>query len=112
MIPGLNPKKAAQMMQRMGIQQTEIQATEVIIKTPDKMLVFHNPSVSKINMMGQSTYQIVGEPIEQSTALEINDDDIETVAEQAGVPLDEARKAIEESSGDLAEAIMHLKKQD
>ncbi len=112
MIPGMNSRKAAQMMKRMGIQQTEIEAIEVTIKTPDKVLIFDRPSVSKVNMMGQSTYQVVGEPIEQpsSSEIEINNDDIMTVVEQAGVSEDEARRAIEDAHGDLAEAIMNLKK--
>jgi len=39
MFPGMNSRKAAQMMKKMGIQQVEISATEVIIKTPEKEII-------------------------------------------------------------------------
>lgn len=111
MIPGMNPRKMQQAMKRMGIQQVEIEATEVIIKCPDKEIIITNPNVSKVNMMGQQTYQIVGEEHERriSTEPEISEDDIKTVAEQAEVTEEEAKKAIEEAKGNLAQAILSLK---
>ena len=108
----MNPRKMAQMMKRMGIQQTEIDATEVIIKTPDKELVVTNPQVSKVNMMGQETIQVVGDIHEREISAEpaISEDDIKTVMEQAGVSEEQARATIEENKGDLAAAIMSLQK--
>jgi nascent polypeptide-associated complex subunit alpha len=110
MIPGVNPRQMKQMMRRMGIQQVEIPATEVIIKTPDKELVITDPQVSKVNMMGQDTIQVVGEMHERelSAALVISEDDVKTVMEQANVSEEEAKKALEEAGGDLAKAIMEL----
>jgi nascent polypeptide-associated complex subunit alpha len=112
MMPGINPRQMQQAMKRMGIQQVEIDAKEVIIRTEDKELVFTNPQVSKVNMMGQNTYQIVGEPEERelSTTPDISEEDIQTVMEQAGVDKKKALAAIEKHNGDLAEAIMELKK--
>jgi nascent polypeptide-associated complex subunit alpha len=112
MIPGMNPRKMAQAMRRMGIQQTEIDATEVIIRTPGKELVISNPQVSKVNMMGQETIQIMGdiEERELSSAPQISEDDIKTVMDQANVSEDEAREAIEKHDGDLAAAIMSFQK--
>ena len=109
----MNPRMMRQAMKRMGIQQQEIEATEVIIRTPDKEIVITNPQVSKVNMMGQKTYQIVGEEHERdlSSEPEINDDDIKTVMEQANVDENTARKAIEDNDGDLARAIISLKKE-
>jgi nascent polypeptide-associated complex subunit alpha len=113
MFPGMNPRKMQQMMKRMGIQQSEIPATEVIIKTPEKELVITNPMVSKVNMMGQETFQIVGQVEEKaiSSLPEINEEDIKTVMEQTGVTKEEAEKAINETNGNLAEAILKLKKE-
>ncbi|NQU79198.1 nascent polypeptide-associated complex protein [Candidatus Woesearchaeota archaeon] len=110
MIPGMNPRKMAQMMKRMGIQQVEIPATEVIIRTPDKELIITDPQVSKVNMMGQETLQIVGDIHEReiSTEPDISEDDIKTVMEQANVSEEDARKALEENKGDLAASIMSL----
>jgi nascent polypeptide-associated complex subunit alpha len=110
MLPGINPRQMRQAMQRMGIQQQDIEASEVIIRTKDKEYYFRTPQVARINMMGQYTYQIIGEPEERSPkkSVEINEDDIKTVMEQAKVSRSEAKTAIEEAKGDLAEAIMNL----
>lgn len=111
MIPGMNPRKMQQAMKKMGIQQSEIDATQVIIRTEDKEIVFDSPQVAKVNMMGQETWQITGNYEERSleTAPEISEEDIKTVMEQAEVDEATAKKAIEDAEGDLAEAIMKLK---
>lgn len=110
-MPGMNPRMMKQAMKRMGIQQTEINAVEVIIRTPEKELVISDPQVSKVNMMGQETYQIVGEVHERelSTEPEINGDDINTVAETAEVSIEKAEEALKATKGDIAEAILKLK---
>ncbi len=102
------------MMKQLGIQQQDIPATKVIIHTGDKNIIISNPSVQKVNMMGQESFQISGEVEEQSrsSALEISKEDIKTVMEQAGVDKNTAQKALEEYAGDLAEAILSLKKED
>lgn len=113
MIPGMNPRMMKQAMKRMGIQQQEIDATEVVIKTQDKQIIITEPQVSKINMGGQETFQIVGNIQEASleTQPDINEEDVQTVAGQAGVDKETAQKAIEEHEGDLAAAIMSLQKE-
>lgn len=110
MMPGINPKQMKQAMKRMGIQQEEVPAVEVIIRLEDREIVVSNPSVQKVNMMGQSSYQVSGEESVRSISSgpEISGEDVKTVAAQAGCSEEEARKALEESGGDLAEAIMSL----
>lgn len=110
MIPGMNPRQMKQAMQRMGIQQEEVDALEVIIKMPGKDIVIKNPQVSKVNMMGQHTWQVVGDAVEQEKDVtpEISEEDVKTVMEQTGVSAEEARAAIEICNGDLAEAILNL----
>lgn len=117
MLPGINPRKMQQMMKQMGIHQVEIPAKEVIIKAEDKTLIISNPSVLKVNMMGQETFQISGEIREEknsdeksSAAPDISEEDIKTVMEQAGADRQTAKKALENAGGDLAEAIMSLGK--
>lgn len=112
MIPGMNPRKMEKMMKRMGIQQTEVDANEVIIRGSEKEIIITEPQVSKVNMMGQETFQIVGniEERELSTEPDINEDDVKTVMEQTNSTKEEAEEAIKEESGDLAAAIMKLKK--
>lgn len=111
MFPSVNSRQAKQMMKRMGIQQQEIDATEVIIKTADKEIIIKNPQVSKVNMMGQETFQVVGEIEERflSTEPEINEDDVKTVMEQANVDEEKARETIIKNKGDLAASILELK---
>lgn len=113
MLPGMNSRQAQAMMRKMGIQQVEIPANEVIIKTDDKEIVITNPQVSKVNMMGQETFQVTGNIEERavSSELEINQEDVKTVMEQAGVSEEKARESIEKNEGDLAKTIMELKEQ-
>ncbi len=108
----MNPRKMQSMMRRMGIAQQEIDATEVIIKCPDKEIVITEPSVAKIKAMGQEQFTISGQVNERelSTEPEINEDDIKTVMEQAGVDEEKAKEALENAGGDLAKAIMDLQK--
>ena len=110
MIPGMSQRKVQQMMKQMGIQQQDLDATEVIIKMLDKTIIITNPSVAKVNMMGQETFQISGEIHEEtvSTTPDINDEDIKTVMEQAGVNKEIAKETLEKHNGDLAETILAL----
>lgn len=110
MFPGMNPREMQKAMKRLGIRQEEIDAEEVIIKMQDKDLVIKNPQVSKVNMMGQETFQIVGDitEVEKGAKTEINEDDIETVMGQTGCSREEALEALKQSNGNLAEAILKL----
>ncbi len=106
----MNPRQMKQAMRKMGISQEDVEALEVVIRTPDKEIYFKNPQVAKIRMMGQDSWQITGEAVEREVdaRVEINEEDVKTVASQANVDEEEARKAIEEANGDLAEAILKL----
>ena len=103
----LNPKQMKKMMKQMGIEMDEIEAEEVIIRTKSEELVFKNPTVTKISAKGVETFQIVGS-YEVVERIEISEEDVKLVAEQAGVSLEEARKALIESKGDIAEALLKL----
>jgi nascent polypeptide-associated complex subunit alpha len=59
---GLDPRKMKQMMKQMGIEVTEIDASEIVIRTDDEELVFEDVEVQRMDAQGQATYQIVGEP--------------------------------------------------
>ena len=107
MFPGVNPKDMQKMMKKMGIKQDELDAKEVIIRTSEGDIIIKNPKVSKVDMMGQTTYQVVGE--EEKATTEITKDDIELVAEQAKVSKEFAKAALEDANGDIAKAIELLK---
>jgi len=112
MMPGMNPRQMQQMMKQMGIQQVEVPATQVIIMTPDKRIIIDRPQVTKVNAMGQQTWQVIGpareEPLDATP--DINDEDIKTVMEQTNANKEDALAAIKEAKGDLAEAIINLHK--
>ena len=114
MIPGMNPKQMKQMqrqMKKMGMDMKELKnVKEVIIRLEDKELIIPNAEVSLMNVMGQETYQVTGkaQEVEIEEELIIPDEDIEMVANQAGVSKDEAEQALFDTNGDLAEAILKL----
>lgn len=106
---GMNPKKLKQMMKQMGINVNELADVEqVTIRMPDREIVFNDANVTIMNAQGVDTYQIVGTPEEVPRELEIPEDDIRLVMEQANVSEDEAKQALKDANGDLAEAIMGL----
>lgn len=108
---GLNPRDIEKAMRRMGIQQQEIDATEVIIKTPTKQLVIKNPHVAKVNAMGQESFQISGVVEERSIDVvpDITEDDIKTVMEQTGCDKTTAEVTLQKNKGDIAQTIIELK---
>jgi nascent polypeptide-associated complex subunit alpha len=119
---GMNPRKMKQMMEQMGIDVTELDVEEVVIRTGDEDLVFEDAQVTRMDAQGQQTYQVVGEPESRepgaAAAIEVDDgddaddgipeDDIALVAENAGVDAETAREALAETDGDLAAAIAKL----
>lgn len=108
MLGGLNPKKVQAMMKQLGMNQVEIDAFRVIIEKTDRTkLIFENPNITKITMQGQETYQITGEPHEESAKAEISEEDINTIIEKTGCSKEKAKKTLE-NTGDLAEAILEL----
>jgi len=108
----MNPRQMKQMMKRMGIKVNDVEAELVIIHGPDEEIIIEEPQVTKTVMQGQEIYQIMGgrarrEKIEAS--VDIDEEDVGMVAQQADVSNEEARTALEEAGGDIAAAIMKLK---
>jgi len=108
MFPGLNPKKMQDVMKQMGISQDEVPASRVVIeKEGGGKLIIENPSVTKIKMQGQESFQITGEISEEEKEIGISEEDIKTVVEKTGCTSDQAEKVLE-NTGDLADAILKL----
>jgi len=108
MFGGINPKQMQGMMKKMGMSQDEIPSKRVIIeKTDNSKIIIENPSVTKIKMQGQETFQIAGEISEESGEVEVSEEDIKTIIEKTGVSEEQARESLEKT-GDLAEAILEL----
>ena len=110
MMPGrINPRQMNQMMKRLGIQVKEIEnVKKVIIQTDTKEYIFDEADVTMMDAQGQKTYQITGKPRIVIKKEEIPKEDIDLVVEQTGKSAEEAKKALKETNGDIAEAIMKL----
>lgn len=105
----INPKKMQEMMKQMGISEQEINASRVVIEKRDGgKIILENPSVSKIIMQGQDTFQIIGDYSEETPEEGINPEDLQTVMEKTGCTEEEAKEALEKNNGNLADAIMEF----
>lgn len=108
----MNPREARRMMQRMGLNMGAMPDVEqVIIKTSSKEIIVENPEVAVMEMHGQKIFQVTGEKIVEKTvekAVKIPEEDVQLVATQARVSPEQARAALEQTKGDLAQAILLL----
>ena len=104
----MNPKQMQQAMKKLGLKQEDIDAIAVIIRTKKEDIIITDPSVQKINMGGKINYQVSGneEVRKIEEEIEISQEDIKTVMEQASVSKEKAEKALKENKGDLAAAIL------
>jgi nascent polypeptide-associated complex subunit alpha len=104
----INQKQMEKAMKMMGMKTEPIEAEEVVIKRPGGEIVITNPEVTRINVMGQEMYQIAGAS-EERAAGKFSDADVRLVAGKTGATEEEARAALSEE-GDIAAAILRLKK--
>ena len=110
----MSPRNAKRMMQRMGMNMGEMpDVQEVIFRTSDKEIVVENPQVAVIDMGGQKIFQVTGEVNEraletQTAKVTIPEEDAQLVADQTGKSMEDAKRALEASDGDLAKAILLL----
>ncbi|RLE73817.1 MAG: NagC family transcriptional regulator [Thermoprotei archaeon] len=113
----LSPRDLRRLSKRLGLSMEELSGVrEVKILLEDgRCIVFDLPKVVKLRAQGVEIYQVMGESrvVEEpapkaAEELEIPEEDVQLVAEQAGVSLEEARRALIETGGDLAQAIMLL----
>jgi len=108
----VSPREAKRMMQRMGLSMGEMPDVEqVIFKTSTKEIIIENPEVAIMEMRGQKIFQVTGEKIVEKAIekkVTIPEEDVQLVATQAKVSVEEARAALEQTKGDLAQAILLL----
>ncbi len=109
-------------MQKMGMQTENIEGvTEVIIRTETNETVIPQPQVQLTKMGEQDVYSVIGQgetrdltssvKAEASEEIEVNEADIQLVAQQANVSPEDARQALLDTGGDLARAILLAKNQ-
>ncbi len=107
MFGGINPSQMQGMMKKMGISQEEISANRVIIEKKDgKKIIIEDPSVMRVKMQGQISFQISGE--EKEIEEKYSEEDVKTVMEKAGCTKKKAIETLEKTGGDLAESILEL----
>jgi len=128
----INPNELRKMLKRMGIGNLnveEINAAKVVIYLRNgSTLEIPNPSVAAIKMQGMMIYQVQASEKDIKTTqtqaaaapapsiimqrpqeeAPVSEDDVRLIMDQTGVTRDEAIKALRESNGDLAEAILKL----
>lgn len=108
----ISPREAKRMMQRIGMSMDAIEdVKEVIIKTSGKEIIIAEPEVVILVVQGQKVFQVTGGKITEKVVerkLAIPEEDVRLVADQTGKSVEEAKKALEESEGDLAKAILLL----
>ncbi|MCS7364480.1 MAG: nascent polypeptide-associated complex protein [archaeon GB-1867-035] len=111
MMRRMSPREMRRMMKKLGLALEELSdVEEVLIVRGSEVIKIPEPTVSVMKVSGQTIFQIIGEPIitKKEEKIEIPEEDIQLVAAQAGVTLEEARKALIQSEGDLAKAILML----
>ena len=105
-------RQMRRMMDKMGLDMEEIPNVqeEVIIKTDKKEIIIPKPSVTEMKSKENSIFQVIAESFEEKE-LEVqifSEDDIMLVCQQANCNEEQARDALAESKGDIAQAILKL----
>ena len=120
----MDSRRARRMMKQMGMNMDELgDIKRVILQGDNKEIVIEGPQVTSINVQGTKMYQVAGgreterkiqaagaveaAPVEEEP-LVLPEEDILLVAQQANVSIEKARVALENSDGDLAQAIIKL----
>ncbi len=114
MMPNIDPRALKSLMAKMGMKSTDIDANRVIIECKDRQIIIENPVVTKIEVQGTESFQISGTISEKDNTLDIkiSQEDIKLVMEKSGVSdKDLAEKALSETQGDIAAAIIKLKEE-
>ena len=118
-LQGISPKAMQKALGQIDTNQID-NVVEVIVKTDEEEIVLLNPEVTIMNM-GQEIWNIVPQgtkrrPLGSETSeptppveIEVKDSDVDLIVNTAGVSKEEAIKAIKNSGGDIAKAIMSLK---
>lgn len=105
----INPKQLEGMMKKMGIAQQNIDAKRVIIECEDENIIIDEPGVIKINMQGNESWQITGQARTESKE-GFSEEDVQMVVEKTGRKKEDVVNFLKENNGDIALAIIELKK--
>ncbi len=108
----IDSRRARRMMRQLGMRMEEVPDVErVILQGREREIVVEGPVVTVIDLKGQKIFQVTGGRITERALereVEIPEEDVQLVAQQAGVTPERARAALREAEGDLAKAILLL----
>lgn len=105
-------REIRRMMKKAGIAFEEVKNVDHIdiVMENGTVIRIDSPTIAKMKISGQVTYQITGEErVIEEKEINLTEEDIKIVMEQAGVDRELAVKALEMTDGDIAEAIIVLK---
>lgn len=135
-----SPREIKKILKKLGLSDLKLEeisnVDKVIIQFSDgSRIEIDKPNVAKMNIANMIIYQIqttlsnirevrkeeisikpqpkidlLIQPSTQVEEIEISDEDIQLVIQETGCSRDEAIKALKETKGDIAEAIMLIKK--
>ncbi len=104
----LDRRQLERLMRQMGVKTTELEGVEEVrVRLRGEEIVISAPTVLLTEMGGQRTYQISGEERRERI---VPEEDVRLVMEQTGASEQEAREELKRTGGNLAEAILRLKK--
>ncbi|NHI83259.1 MAG: Nascent polypeptide-associated complex protein [Candidatus Thorarchaeota archaeon] len=121
----VSSRSLTRMMKQMGIEQSEVTGVEeVIFRFYDKEWVLDDPQVIMIKQSGTESFQVSGirseraltkgeideKEIEPVKRIEVPMEDAALVASQTGVNIEVALQALKDTGGDLAAAILKLRR--
>ncbi|WP_069807390.1 nascent polypeptide-associated complex protein [Vulcanisaeta thermophila] len=131
---GFSPREVRRLLKRLGIQDLNLEevsnVTKVMIYLGDGSVIeINKPVVARMRMSGLTIYQVQTsdadvrvskQAVPQTTPSMIitaaptqsaytpSEEDVKLVMEQTGCTREEAVKALRETNGDIAEAIMRI----
>ncbi len=102
----LDPNLMKKLMKQINAK--DIEATRVIIETSDNTIVISEPQVVKTEMGNVTSFQVSGKIKETP---KYREEDLEIIQKKTGCTKEEAMEAWENSSGNIAEAILKIGEQ-
>ncbi|MEM2094560.1 MAG: nascent polypeptide-associated complex protein [Candidatus Bathyarchaeia archaeon] len=112
MMRRISQRQARRMMEQMGMKVEPLRdVVQVVIKMHGRELLIDHPEVTVTYIQGQAVYQVVGGKSAEVSEVKPespSEEDVQLVAQQSNVTPELARRALEETKGDLAQAILLL----
>ncbi|MEM3361816.1 MAG: nascent polypeptide-associated complex protein [Candidatus Anstonellaceae archaeon] len=103
--PNLDSKQLSKMLKQFGVESSEIEAIEVVIKTPNYNIVIQQPQVIEIKVREEVSYQISGKIKKEQN---ISTEEIKLIMSKTSCSEQEAIEALKAANYDIAKAIIDI----